>query len=90
MDFELVKALCSRVSNYLNDRVIGHVSVHYDFREDMLQVQISHKNLKFEKFRYNYFNFSHDILNAIPAIEIARFILKEYKEYLNKVFFKEG
>lgn len=87
MDRELVIRLVSRLRNSISDDVKGIVKVYYDCYQDAIKISISHKNLNFEPFKYCYYNFSHDILNGVPATQIANFIVKEYHYYIRNIFF---
>lgn len=81
----MVKLFCIWVRNELEQRVKGRVYIEYNKEEDTIIVTI-HSYLK--SYRYTFTNISIRIWEGVNSSDIANEVLKGYKHYVLKYFFK--
>lgn len=85
---EAIEILCKNISSDVQTSVHGKAHAHYNKFTDVLEVTISNRVLNVEPFRYHYYNLSRDMKNHISSEVIARFVVKEYHDYVDMYIFK--
>ena len=85
---EAIEILCKNISGDVQSSVHGKAHAHYNKFTDVLEVTISNRVLNVEPFRYHYYNLSRDMKNHISSEVIARFVVKEYNDYVDMYIFK--
>ena len=81
----MVKLFCIWVRNELEQRVKGRVYIEYNKKEDTIIVTI-HSYLK--SYRYTFTNISIRICEGVNSSDVANEVLKGYRHYVLKYFFK--
>lgn len=82
--------LTSSIVEAVKAKVWGYVKAYYNAFTDTLEIKIENRALKSEPFRYSFSNFSSEVRNGTSATVIAKFILKEYGDYISMYFWKRG
>lgn len=85
---EAVIILAKNVASDIQSSVHGKVNCHYNTFTDTMEISISNRVLNIEPFRYNFMYFSREMKHGISSDVIARFVVKEYKEYVDLYIFK--
>ena len=86
--YEAIVILAKNVASDIQSSVHGRVNCHYNTFTDTMEISISNRVLNIEPFRYNYMYFSREMKHGISSEVIARFVVKEYKEYVDLYIFK--
>ena len=87
--FESYVNIARNISMELSCELHGKINVHYNAVTDSLQVMISNRALNIEPFRLTYPYFSKEMVNGTNSSTLSRFILKEYRDYVNLYLFKK-
>lgn len=87
--YEAIVILAKNVASDIQSSVHGKVNCHYNTFTDTMEISISNRVLNIEPFRYNYMYFSREMKHGISSSVIARFVVKEYKEYVDLYIFKK-
>lgn len=85
---EAIVILAKNVASDIQSSVHGKVNCYYNMFTDTMEISISNRVLNIEPFRYNYMYFSREMKHGISSNIIARFVVKEYKEYVDLYIFK--
>lgn len=85
---EAIVILAKNVASDIQSSVHGRVNCHYSIFTDTMEISISNRVLNIEPFRYTYMYFSREMEHDISSEVIARFVVKEYKEYVDLYIFK--
>lgn len=86
--FEAIKCFSTNLAAALKDKVWGNVSVHYNPALDTLDIIIKNRALYAEPFRYSYPRMSEEMKQGMSSAVIASFILSEYRDYINRYFWR--
>lgn len=86
---ESYEIISRNIVSDLQSSVHGKVFCHYNRWNDILEVSITNRALNAEPFRYHYYNLSRDMNNGITSTIIARFVVKEYQDYVSMFFFRK-
>ena len=85
---EAIVIFAKNVASDIQSSVHGKVNCHYNTFTDTMEITISNRVLNIEPFRYSYMYFSREMKHGISSSVIARFVVKEYKEYIDLYIFK--
>ncbi|MBO7712914.1 MAG: hypothetical protein J6S85_05055 [Methanobrevibacter sp.] len=87
--FEAYRDFSQNLSMELSCEIHGKINAHYNPITDAMQVTIINRALNIEPFRFTQPYFSRDMANGISSSTLSRFILKEYREYIELYIFKK-
>lgn len=86
--FEGIKAFSTALALALKEKLWGNVMVHYNPRQDCLDISIKNRALYAEPFRYSYPKFSKEMMHGLSSGVVAAHILNEYRDYVNRYFWR--
>lgn len=84
-----IEIMMKNIKTFIQLKVHGTVHAHYNQFTDILEISISNRVLNIEPFRYHHPKLSKDMQNGISSEVISRFVIKEYKDYVNLYIFKK-